>query len=60
MVQIQSCDLETNVLGIQSTRDQYFKVLVLVSRQRSWLKTKSKTKTLLNGKVVLTYLTFLN
>jgi len=58
MVQIQSCDLETNVLGVESTRDQYFKVLV--SRQRSWLKTKSKTKTLLNGKVVLTILPLLN
>ena len=49
---LQSCDLETKVLGLKSSRVQFLKVLVLVSRQRSWFETKTKTKTWFSGMVI--------
>jgi len=52
---MQSCDLDTKVLGLNSSQDQFLKILVwrpsaeflvsrpdiLVSWQRSWLETKT-------------------
>jgi len=40
----QSCDLDTKFSGLKDTRVQFLKVLVLVSEQRSWLKTEIKFK----------------
>ena len=50
--QTQSCGLDTNVSGLESTREPFLQVLVFFLRQRSWLETKSKTYSDFSSKVM--------